>query len=54
VIYTYSCPGCGATKEVSRSIHAKEELPECHGPMSRVWDAAPVMFKGGGFYKTGG
>jgi len=43
---------------VTRSIHDAEFIPECKDcgeyEMIRVWDAAPVIFKTGGFYKTGG
>lgn len=55
MIYSYKCSKCESTCEVNRSIHDNEVLPNCcSGPMSRVWDAAPAHFKGGGFYKTGG
>lgn len=28
--------------------------PDCEQPMGRIYNSAPVQFKGTGFYKTGG
>lgn len=53
--YLYDCLNCDTVLEVVRSIHDKEEVPicpDCGLQTSRIWEPAPVSFKGGGFYTT--
>jgi len=49
--YDYKCDNCGSQVEISRSFD-EEVLPMCTGcnsTMSRVWQATPAHFKGGGW-----
>ena len=49
--YDYKCDTCGSQIEVERSFH-EEGSPICTGcnsTMSRVWQATPAHFKGGGW-----
>jgi len=49
--YDYKCDTCGSQIEISRSFD-EEVLPMCTGcnsTMSRVWQATPAHFKGGGW-----
>lgn len=41
----------GMTEEQQRTLCPK---PDCSTPLKRVYSSAPVIFKGKGFYKTGG
>lgn len=53
--YEYKCPVCGIQYEVERSIHAEATAPICCGAsMERVYNNFGLIFKGGGFYSTGG
>lgn len=53
-LYDYRCTQCGKTAEIRHGFndtHA-EPCPECGGAMSRVFNPAPIVFKGSGFYIT--
>lgn len=52
--YIYHCEGCDSTLERHQSF---TDAPltlheECGGSLRRVFHAAPVIFKGSGFYST--
>jgi putative FmdB family regulatory protein len=49
--YDYKCEECQTTIEIERSMH-EESQPMCAGcnaTMSRVWQATPAVFRGGGW-----
>ncbi len=53
-LYDYRCAQCGKDTEVRHGFndtHA-EPCPHCGGTMSRVFNPAPIVFKGSGFYIT--
>lgn len=53
--YEYSCPQCGAEKEVLHGINAQPEVvcEACSaGAMQRLVSAAGFRLKGGGWYET--
>ena len=55
MIYQYKCNQCNTEIEVERSIRDEERAPtciDCHGTMSRVWNAPAIEFKGRGWYST--
>lgn len=53
--YEYQCKICSNVTQVERNMSDDEVLPLCCGELTtRIWQAAPIMFKGTGFYKTGG
>jgi putative FmdB family regulatory protein len=53
--YDYQCEKCGTVFEVNRSM-TETSKPKCHACGStrtvRIYSAAPVVFKGSGFYAT--
>jgi len=51
-LYDYKCTKCGTVREVRHGFHESHDEPcaECGAPMTRVFSAAPVVFKGSGFY----
>jgi putative FmdB family regulatory protein len=53
-LYDYACTKCGRTFEVRRGFNEIHEDPcaACGAPLRRVFNAAPVLFKGSGFYVT--
>jgi putative FmdB family regulatory protein len=53
-LYDYACTKCGRTFEVRRGFDETHEEPcaVCGAPVRRVFNAAPVLFKGSGFYVT--
>lgn len=53
-LYDYSCTKCGHTVEVRHGFDESHDAPcpQCGAPMRRVFSAAPVLFKGSGFYVT--
>jgi putative FmdB family regulatory protein len=53
-LYDYACTQCGRTFEVRRGFNEVHEDPctACGAPVRRVFNAAPVLFKGSGFYVT--
>ncbi|HEY6485756.1 MAG TPA: FmdB family zinc ribbon protein [Candidatus Cybelea sp.] len=53
-LYDYACTKCGHTIEVRHGFdetHA-EPCAVCGAPVRRVFNPAPVLFKGSGFYVT--
>jgi putative FmdB family regulatory protein len=57
--YEYQCMQCDDSKiEVERSMSEDEPsggyvCGKCGYKLIRVWNAAPITFKGKGFYSTG-
>lgn len=53
--YEFRCDTCGGIFKIIQSIHDKTPQSltcHCGGIASRIFHAAPVAFKGSGFYKT--
>lgn len=51
-LYEYGCPSCQTTTDVR---HGFDETPKlvceaCGTPLKRQFSAAPIVFKGSGFY----
>ncbi|VVE00528.1 hypothetical protein PIN31115_02080 [Pandoraea iniqua] len=43
-MYTCKCDGCGKTQVIFRHIASRDhELPECHGRMHRIVEAAAIQ-----------
>ncbi len=53
-LYDYACSKCGHTLEVRHGFNESYDKPcaLCGAPVRRVFNAAPVLFKGSGFYVT--
>jgi putative FmdB family regulatory protein len=53
-LYDYACTKCGRTHEVRHGFDESygEPCKACGGAMRRVFNPAPVLFKGSGFYVT--
>lgn len=53
-LYEYACTRCGRVHEVRHGFDEAFEAPceSCGAPLRRVFNAAPVLFKGSGFYVT--
>ena len=53
-LYDYACTRCGRIHEVRHGFDETHEAPcdACGAPLRRVFNAAPVLFKGSGFYVT--
>lgn len=53
-LYDYACTRCGRTHEVRHGFDETYDAPcaSCGAPVRRVFNAAPVLFKGSGFYVT--
>lgn len=53
-LYDYACTKCGRTHEVRHGFDESYDRPceACGGPLRRVFNPAPVLFKGSGFYVT--
>lgn len=53
-LYDYACTKCGRKFEVRRGFNETHQEPcaVCGAPVRRVFNAAPVLFKGSGFYVT--
>lgn len=53
-LYDYACTKCGRIREVRHGFNESHEEPceTCGAPLRRVFSAAPVLFKGSGFYVT--
>jgi len=53
-IFTYKCPICGSTTEISRSIFQNSDPPvckKCGKQMQRVFDSCTFLLKAKDFYK---
>jgi putative FmdB family regulatory protein len=53
-LYDYKCTQCGKIAEVRHGFDESyaEPCPACGGQMARVFNPAPIVFKGSGFYVT--
>ncbi len=53
-LYDYACTKCGRVQEVRHGFDESHGEPcvSCGAPLRRVFNAAPVLFKGSGFYVT--
>jgi putative FmdB family regulatory protein len=53
-LYDYKCTKCGKTYEIRHGFDEThtEACPSCGGAVARVFNAAPIVFKGSGFYVT--
>jgi putative FmdB family regulatory protein len=53
-LYDYKCTQCGKVTEVKHGFNEShaDPCPACGGKMARVFSAAPIVFKGSGYYIT--
>lgn len=53
-LYDYKCAQCGKISEVRHGFDVRyaEPCPDCGGTLTRVFNPAPIVFKGSGFYVT--
>lgn len=53
-LYDYQCSKCQKVTEVRHGFDDTyaEPCKACGGPLSRVFNPAPILFKGSGFYVT--
>ncbi len=53
-LYDYACTKCGRVREVRHGFDETFDEPceACGAPLRRVFNPAPVLFKGSGFYVT--
>jgi putative FmdB family regulatory protein len=53
-LYDYKCTQCGTIAEIRRGFDESHDAPcaACGGRMARVFNPAPIVFKGSGFYVT--
>jgi putative FmdB family regulatory protein len=53
-LYDYKCTQCGTIAEIRRGFDESHDAPcaACGGTMARVFNPAPIVFKGSGFYVT--
>jgi putative FmdB family regulatory protein len=53
-LYDYKCTTCQKVTEVRHGFgeNFTEPCPQCGGTLSRVFNPAPIVFKGSGFYVT--
>ncbi len=53
-LYDYKCAQCGRVSEVRHGFNEAhgDPCPACGGPLARVFNPAPIVFKGSGFYVT--
>lgn len=53
-LYDYACTRCGRVHEVRHGFNETYGAPceECGAPVRRIFNPAPVLFKGSGFYVT--
>jgi len=53
-LYDYKCANCEKITEVRHGFNDvhREPCPACGAPLSRVFNPAPILFKGSGFYVT--
>src|SRR5579883_1350370 len=53
-LYDYACTKCGRVCEVRHGFDESYDRPceACGAPLRRVFNPAPVHFKGSGFYVT--
>jgi putative FmdB family regulatory protein len=53
-LYDYKCTKCGKTYEIRHGFDEAhtEACAACGAPLARVFNPAPIVFKGSGFYVT--
>lgn len=53
-LYDYKCKECGKVTEVRHGFDEShsDPCPACGGAVQRVFSAAPIVFKGSGYYVT--
>ncbi len=53
-LYDYKCSACGAITEVRHGFDDTHDdrCAACGGALVRVFNPAPILFKGSGFYIT--
>jgi putative FmdB family regulatory protein len=53
-LYDYKCKQCGKVTEVRHGFDEShtDPCPACGGAVARVFSAAPIVFKGSGYYVT--
>ena len=53
-LYEYGCPSCGLVTDVRHGFDDKPEVAceKCGTRLVRRFSAAPIVFKGSGFYVT--
>ncbi len=53
-LYDYRCEACGKVTEIRHGFNDTnaEPCPQCGGALTRVFNPAPIIFNGSGFYKT--
>ena len=53
-LYDYQCAECGHVVEVRHGFDDTydQACPKCGGALRRVFNPAPIVFKGSGFYVT--
>jgi putative FmdB family regulatory protein len=53
-LYDYRCAACGKVTEIRHGFNDTntEPCPQCGGALVRVFNPAPIIFNGSGFYKT--
>ena len=52
--YDYKCRTCGEVTEIRHGFDERPEggCPHCNGELARQFTAAPIIFKGSGYYVT--
>lgn len=53
-IYEYECTECSHRFDKKQGFHdePKADCPKCNHPAKRIFQPAPIIFKGSGFYVT--
>ena len=53
-LYDYRCADCGHVVEVRHGFDESydQSCPQCGSALKRVFNPAPIVFKGSGFYVT--
>jgi len=53
-LYDYKCSSCQKVTEIRHGFgeDVSSPCPECGGKLARVFNPAPIVFKGSGFYVT--
>jgi putative FmdB family regulatory protein len=53
-LYEYGCPACGLVRDIRHGFDEKPQVAceRCGTALVRRFSAAPIVFKGSGFYVT--
>lgn len=52
-LYDYRCESCQKLSDIRHGFNETAgPCPDCEGTMTRQFHAAPIVFKGSGFYVT--